>query len=355
MSPATLPVRVALIGAGSMGLNHARVLSRSRRVRLVRIVEPRPDVGREVADRFNTHWAPDVDALSGVDAVVIAAPTEVHFTLARHVLDLGKPLLIEKPVSSDLGEADELVRLAREHGIPLMCGFVERFNPAILTVLPLLNAPVHIATVRHGPYAPRIKTGVAWDLLIHDVDACLRLMGAEAISVRAGLGYYHPNSMDGAEDVTEAVIGFSGSRIATTSASRIVHRKIRSISINEVDRSIEVDLLRRDVTIYRHVAAAAATPEGRGYRQQSIIEIPELISSREPLAAQLDRFVDLVCGKADLAREWDSILPAHRVVAEVKAAPAAAGWAIPPGRRAPVSRPPSGAEPRDAYPAPTPS
>ena len=117
--------------------------------------------------------------------------------------------------------------------------------------------------------------------------------------------------------IAETVMIFDGGGMAMVSASRISQRKMRSLTIAEVDRLIEVDLLRRDVTIYRHVSLDAATPDGRGYRQQSIIEIPELTTVREPLAAQLDHFLDLLAGNVDAAQERRRILPPHRAVAQV--------------------------------------
>jgi predicted dehydrogenase len=298
-----------------MGSLHARVIASSEGAELVAVVDPAP-VGAALAERYGVPWVPKLDDLSTVDAVVLAASTESHYFLAREILGAGKPLLVEKPVSGTLEETEELVAMAARDSIPLMCGYVERFNPAILTVTPMLSEPVHVSAIRHSPYAARIKTGVAWDLLIHDVDACLRLMGTATHRVRSGLGYFHPESEGGAEDVAEAVMNFDSGRMATASASRIGQRKIRQITISEINRAIEVDLLRRSVTIYRHVSNSAVTPDGLGYRQQTIIEIPELISVREPLAAQWDHFLGLLAGKVDLAAERDSILPAHRVIAE---------------------------------------
>lgn len=318
--------RVALIGAGSMGALHARVLAQSERCELTRVVEPRAEVGRAVAERYGAGWRPELDDLTGVDAVVLAAATGVHVELAEPVLSAGVPLLIEKPVAAELARSEELVALAERGQVPLMCGFLERYNPAILTVMPLVDEPVHVTAVRHSPYAPRIRTGVAWDLLIHDVDACLRLVGAQPVAASGGLGFFHPESADGAEDVAEAVLTFPHGALATASASRIGQHKVRRLTIGEVNRTIELDLLRRDVTIYRHVANSAATEDGLGYRQQTVIEIPELVSAREPLAAQLDRFLDLVDDRVDLKEERESILPAHRIVDQVmRSAPALAG------------------------------
>ena len=110
---------------------------------------------------------------------------------------------------------------------------------------------------------------------------------------------------------------FVNGAVAAVSASRIGQRKIRTIVVAELTRTIEVDLLRRDVTIYRHVSHDSPTQDGLGYRQQTIIEIPELVSVREPLAAQLDCFLGLLSGATDAKRERESILPAHRVLDQV--------------------------------------
>jgi predicted dehydrogenase len=309
--------RIALVGAGTMGTLHARVLSGNERVTLARVVDPRTEVGRAVAERFATQWTPEIGSLSDVDAVVLASATEVHHGLAKEILDQGKPLLIEKPVANSLELSEEIVRLSAEKDIPLMCGLLERYNPAVMTARALANEPVHLMARRHGPYAPRIKTGVSWDLLVHDVDIAIQFFGGATPSrVASSAGYFHPSSDEGAEDTIETVLSFP-SGLATVSASRLGQRKVRSLVVSELDRLIEIDLLRRDVTIYRHVSHDSASPDGLGYRQQTVIEIPELITGREPLATQLDRFLDLLEGKVDAAGERDSILPSHRVVAQV--------------------------------------
>ena len=314
---------VAVVGTGSMGSLHARVLHNSPRADLAVVVEPREDVGRAVADRFGTAWAPDLSGLAGVDAVVVAAATHAHHSLALDVIEAGLPLLVEKPVADSLAKSQEIVDAAAAKDLPLMCGLLERYNSAVVTAATLTRDPVHVSATRHGPYAPRIKTGVAWDLLVHDVDLALRIMDGEPTVVHPRLGYFHPDSVPGAEDMAEALLSFPDGGMASVSASRIGQRKVRSLTITEVNRAIEVDLLRQSVTIYKHVQADAATEDGLGYRQQTIIEIPALVSMGEPLAAQLDRFVDLIEGKADHVEEREAILPAHRVVAQVvESAPA---------------------------------
>lgn len=311
--------RIAVVGTGNMGSLHARVLSQNDRVDLARVIDPREEAGRAVAERYETQWTPEIGSLSDVDAVVLASATEVHYELAQEILGQGKPMLVEKPVCNSLEFSQEIVALSAKKDVPLMCGLLERYNPAVMTARALVNEPVHLMARRHGPYAPRIKTGVAWDLLVHDVDLAIQFFGgATPDRVTSSAGYFHPQSVTGAEDTIETVLSFP-SGLATVSASRLAQRKVRSLMVSELDRMVEIDLLRRDVTIYRHVSHDSVTPDGLGYRQQTVIEIPELVTAREPLATQLDRFIDLLEGKVDADVERALILPSHEVVAQVLA------------------------------------
>lgn len=311
-------LRIALVGVGSMGSLHARVISQSDRAELVSIVEPDEAAGRQASERFGAGWRRDLEGISDVDAVVVAAATEAHHQLGREVLDRGLPLLLEKPLAHELAEAEDLVEVSAKRGVPLMCGLLERYNPAIMTALSLVEEPRYVTAVRHSPYVSRIRTGVASDLLIHDVDIVLRLAGDDPTAVRASFAYLHPESPAGSEDVADATLRFADGMVASVSASRVSQRKVRGFTIAELGRLVEVDMLRNAVTIYRHVLNEAS-PDGLSYKQQTIIEIPALVSTREPLAAQLDRFLDLATGVADPGPERDSILPPHRVVELVRA------------------------------------
>lgn len=310
-------IRVALVGAGTMGSFHARVISSSGRATLTTVVDAHETTGRAVAERYGARWAPRLEDVTDIDAVVIAASTEAHDALARHVLNEDLPLLIEKPVVNDYAQTLEIVGLAQHRDLPLVCGLLERYNPAVVAAKELIREPLHVTATRHSPYAPRIKTGVAWDLLIHDIDLAIGILGTPPTSSVGSLGSFHPSSVPGAEDVASATLSFPGGQLAQLSASRIGQKKDRMLTIHELDRMIEVDLLRRDVTVYRHVSAAAAREDGRGYRQQTSIEIPEITNAREPLAAQFDHFVDIIEGIADAGAERQAILPSHEAVARL--------------------------------------
>ena len=230
----------------------------------------------------------------------------------------GLPLLMEKPLSDSLGQVEEIIDASRRAGTVLMCGLLERFNPAVRTAAEIAREPLHVSTARHSPYAERIRTGVASDLLIHDIDLVVRLMGEPPIAISGHYGFFEPRSTTGSEDVAEATLRFSQGQIAALSASRMAQHKIRSLTIGELGRVIEVDLLRQSITIYRHVPGAAYD-EDAGYSQQTIIEIPVVRHPGEPLQLQLDHFVRLIEGSVDADAERESLLLPHAVIDQVTA------------------------------------
>ena len=256
-------LRVALVGSGSMGMNHARVIATSIEASLAVVIDPNRDVGTRAADRYGASWAPDLDALAGVDAAVLAAPTEFHFDLAMSIIEAGLPLLIEKPVCPSLEQTRLILAASEARGSVLMCGLLERFNPAVLAAMEMVDSPRYVRAERHSPYVPRVKTGVAWDLLVHDVDLVVRFLGGlPPEEVDVSIGHYHPLSLPTAEDVVETTLRFPQGEIASVSASRLGQRKVRSFVVHDIDRMIEIDLLRRGVTAYRH--ATIEGDEGRG-------------------------------------------------------------------------------------------
>ncbi len=159
---------------------------------------------------------------------MIAAPaTQHHHAIGMRVLESGLPLLMEKPLADTLADAEDLVARSRLADVPLMCGLLERYNPGIVTAMSLLKNPLQITAQRHSPYVARIRTGVASDLLIHDADIVVRMMGSEPSRVLGSMGYLHPESEPTSEDVAEALMSFPGGAVANVSASRMSQRKVR--------------------------------------------------------------------------------------------------------------------------------
>jgi predicted dehydrogenase len=244
-----------------------------------------------------------------VDGIIVAVSTQFHFAIGLEILKNGIPLLMEKPLTDDLKTTKELIEASKKYNVPLICGLLERFNPAVRTALEIVKNPIYFKSIRHSPMTPRIQTGVAGDLLIHDVDLALKLFGEMPTKC---LGMKDSDKL-GVEDIAEGLLQFSNNRMASVSASRRSQRKVRAISIAEPNRLIEVDLLRQDVTIYQNVGETASDAEV-GYKQLTTIDIPALRFQGEPLMMQLEHFADLIENKVDAGSELNSMLQAHEVI-----------------------------------------
>ena len=317
MSPRPSELRIALIGAGAMGSLHARVVAQSRDAELVCVVDPDRSAGEALAERWGSKWVPELDSFRDIDGVIVASPTSSHVEWASRALDADTPLLVEKPISDDLLLTDALLAQAGARAVPMTCGLLERFNPALCTALEIVEEPVLVTTVRHSHHLARILTGVSYDLLIHDVDLVLRMTDQMPESVSGYFGFAHPGTMPGVEDIAEATLRFDDGMLAALSANRISQRKVRTVVVNELAQLVEVDLVRQDVTVYRHIAGEWLDGHGRGVRQQTVIDIPVVQNMREPLAEQLDHFIALANGQLDAAEELATLRAPHAVVAQV--------------------------------------
>ncbi len=274
---------------------------------------------RPLAERLGCDFAEDLDAAAGCDAAVIATPTAFHEGAARAMLELGKPILVEKPVTPSLEASRALVACAERRGVPLMCGFVERFNPVVATMRGLLHEePVHIVGLRHSPETPRSTLSVVYDLLIHEIDLALCYMaGVRPSRVCGATG---TAGRDPIMEVADCLLQFPGGTIATLSASRASQRKVRSQLVSTATALYDIDLLRQDLTVYRHRAHAQGVGAGQaaGYRAETVIDIPFVRHTGEPLALQFTHFLDLISGRADACAERRSILPPHEVAAAIE-------------------------------------
>ncbi len=306
-------MRIGLLGAGAMGANHARIVASSGVAELCIVADPDAAAAERVAGQHGARWTTSPEALYGCDAVVVASPTERHLESALPLLAAGRPLLVEKPLANDAASVESLVRAARSAGIPIMCGFVERFNAAVVTGLGRLTAaPLSFHTVRHSPAAPRITTSVVSDLLIHDLDlVATALPGRRPVSVSAVLATPAGASV---VEQADAVVGWEGGPVANLSASRLGQRKVRTLSVTSSNELVEVDLLRQNVTVYRHVTHELVDGS---YRSDTIVDIPFVRHAGEPLALQFEHFVALVRGEVDPERELSSLVVSHQIAFQV--------------------------------------
>lgn len=310
----TTPIAVAVVGAGTMGANHVRVVAEHPDTVLAAVVDTDVERASTLARRFGGEACGSIDDLRACDAVIVAAPTESHAELSTALFDRGLPMLVEKPLSDGVDDTERMIAEARARSLPFMCGFVERFNPAIATAIEHLDEePIHMMVVRHSPVTPRIRTSVVHDLLIHDIDLALRMHAGVGVADTTWSTWTAPS---GVVDLADCTITFEGGRLATLSASRASQRKIRSLQIATTSSLIEVDLLRHDVTIYRH-RFHNLERTGPGYQAETVMDIPFVRHKGEPLALQLTHFVQLLRGEADRVAELDTLLPPHEIAARI--------------------------------------
>ena len=245
-------VKVAVIGVGHLGQHHARILSELEGVELVCVVDTNGERAKEIAERVGTqalaHWE---EIPEEVQAVSVVTPTSSHHELARAMLQSGRDVLVEKPISISLGEADDMTTLAAGNNRVLQVGHIERFNPVILAMAEQLHNPLFIVSHRLGPPTPRVKdVGVVLDLMIHDIDLVCSLVRSpiddlDAVGVPV---------LTEQEDIANARLNFKSGCIANLTVSRVTPEAMRKIRIFQKDAYFSLNYMEKQAQIYRKVA-----------------------------------------------------------------------------------------------------
>jgi predicted dehydrogenase len=234
------PVRIAVIGAGHLGRIHARLLKGLHEFHVVAVSDPAESARQCVQQTLQLPTISDYRTLAGsIEAVVIASPTTLHFSMAHWALSHGIHALVEKPLVKFSSDATALVELARNKQCTLQVGHVERFNPAWQTIRPKIDQPQWVDACRIGTYTGRsTDIGVVLDLMIHDIDLLLSLSPGRIESIRATgralLGQH--------EDVAEARIEFSSGCVANLRASRIARDSLRRMQVHGLSGIANIDL-----------------------------------------------------------------------------------------------------------------
>jgi len=290
-------IKVAVIGAGNMGKNHVRIYSEMKDVELIGVVDVNEKIGKEVAGKFNIDFFSNYkEIINKVDAVSIAVPTKFHYNVAKEFLNANVDVLIEKPITLHVNEADELIKISEKNKRIIQVGHVERFNPAIIELSKHVNQDkiISIEASRIGPFGSRITdTGVVLDLMIHDIDIILSLVNDEIECINA----YGRKIKGEHEDYAIGLIKFRNGIIANLTASRITQRRQRTLKLTETEKYIKVDYMNKILEIYRQSQAKYVT-ENKDVKfiYSDVVERP-YISQEEPLKLELQSFIDCVKGR----------------------------------------------------------
>jgi predicted dehydrogenase len=240
-------LRMAVIGVGHLGKEHARILAQLPDVDLVGVADVNTDQAQTVArscgtQAYSTYWP----LLTRVDAATIVVPTTHHFAIAHEFLRHGIPLLVEKPLAATLDQAGALVEVANRRGVLLQVGHIERFNPAFEALQARPLQPKFVECERLGPFSGRsTDIGVVLDLMIHDLDLLLTLVGAPVCTVE-GIGV---SLFGGHEDVANARLGFANGCVANVTASRASPTPLRRLRLWAPEGYARLDFARRRLTL----------------------------------------------------------------------------------------------------------
>jgi len=242
-------IRVGVIGVGYLGQFHAEKYSRMENVQLIGVVDIDRVLAEEVAARFDTRAFADYRDLFGrVDAVSIVVPTEDHFSVAAHCLNHDLDLLIEKPMTATLEQADELIRIAGSRMRVMQIGHLERFNPAVIALKDIVHNPMFIEAHRLSIFKDRsTDVSVVLDLMIHDIDIIMNIVQSEIKSIHAAGA---PVICEHA-DIANVRLEFESGCVANVTASRISTKNQRKIRLFQKDAYVSVDFTHREITIIR--------------------------------------------------------------------------------------------------------
>ena len=279
-------IKVGVVGVGHLGMHHARVYTEILGANLAGVVDIDEERAHAVADPLGVPAFTDIEAFiknKRPDALSIVVPTSRHYEIAKTAMEHGVHVLIEKPVTTSVEEAERLLQLAVAKNLILQVGHIERFNSAVQHVREFIKDPYFIQTRRMGPFSPRISdVGVVLDLMIHDVDIILSMINSELVSISA-MGSC---ILTDHEDIASAQLRFANGAMAQILVSRVSEKRCRLMEITEPERYVTVNYEAQDISVQRCVRQSGG----------NIVEVMEhpVFPKAEPLKMELQHFVACV-------------------------------------------------------------
>ena len=247
--PLTEKIRTAVVGVGYLGQFHAEKYAQLENSELVAVVDLDRERAAQVAEKVGARSCSDFREILGqVDAVSIVVPTQAHYEVAKAFLEKGVHVLLEKPITTTLAEADELIRIAAATKAVFQVGHLERFNPAVLALDGVVSKPGFIESIRIAPFKPRgTDVNVVLDLMIHDIDIIQNIVGSKPEQINSiGTPVFSEE-----EDIANARIQFANGCIANVTASRISLKSERKMRIFQPDAYISVDFQNKTFAVFR--------------------------------------------------------------------------------------------------------
>ena len=291
-------LKVGVLGAGHLGKIHLRLLNQSEKYELVGFYDAFEENANKVAAEFGYKKFDSIaELIAAVDVVDIVTPTMQHFDCAKQVIEAGKHIFIEKPISNTVAEAEEIIALAKKHNVKGQVGHVERFNPAFTAVKDKINNPMFIETHRLAEFNPRgTDVPVVLDLMIHDIDAILSVVKSKVKSVNAsGVAV-----ISDSPDISNARIEFENGCVANITSSRISMKNMRKSRFFQKDAYISVDYLDKVCEIVRMQDAPEVPGDfdmilqnAEGVKKQIYFDNPQ-VDANNAILDELETFADAI-------------------------------------------------------------
>ena len=312
--------KIGVVGVGKMGEYHVGVLSDMPEAELVGIVDGDQKRAKIVSERYKTsNYKNYKDLFKKVDAVVVAVPTSMHYSIGKEFIEAGIHTLLEKPCTDDLRQAEELFDIAAKKNITLHIGHVERFNGAVQELFKIVKDPIYIECRRMSPFSTRIKDdGVVLDVMIHDIDIVLNLVESDVAKINV-IGNSVFSKRD---DLINAQIEFENGCIANLLASRVSQNKVRTLEVTQKESSILLDYTEQEIFIHRQSSSESQlSPGSLRYRQESLVE-RIFVHKDNPLKLELKHFIDCVANgsqrKLTVKKELNSLNIALQILSRFK-------------------------------------
>ena len=300
-------LKVAVIGVGHLGKEHARVYAELPGVELVGVVDIHNEQAGKIAQLHKTHCFKDYkEVIDKVSAVSIVVPTKSHYSIAKDFLMRGVHVMIEKPMTGTIREAKELIEISKTKGVVLQAGYIERFNPTIDAIKKLSIKPRFIECHRLSPFTFRsADIGVVMDLMIHDIDILLHITGSKVKKLDA-IGV---NVISDKEDIANVRMQFQNGCVANVTASRVSLTPMRKMRIFSEDSYISIDYQKKDAVIYKRspkltlqslnigTMDVSTIADLKSYVFGDLLKMEHIkIDDYEPLKRELESFVNCVTG-----------------------------------------------------------
>jgi predicted dehydrogenase len=324
-------LKIGVLGAGHLGKIHLKCIGLAAEAfELVGFYDPDPDTAAKVADTFATKaFASAEELIAASEVVDIVTPTTTHYALAKQVINAGKHLFIEKPITHELEEAKAIVELAARQGVKIQVGHVERFNPALLAFADSSLAPMFIEAHRLAVFNPRgTDVSVVLDLMIHDIDIVLSMVDSPVADVQANGVAIVSDTVD----IANARITFANGCVANLTASRLSLKQMRKVRLFQADAYISLDFLDKQAQVVRmYEGDEAPSGEGQAFSLETAkgkrtiqVDLPA-IEAVNSIKLELETFAQSIQldqrPKVSGEDGYQALLLAHRIEAAIAASP----------------------------------